>query len=463
MRALESEEAAELEREGGVRDAMKKGSAVFPLPKGSQYPAYDCYPVHVLDWQLRERAHENSLNRELHRKENILRALTNKTAEVRAEHENWMSRHGHAADAEARRRVATMEAEIAHMKELLKMEELISTQRVEALTMLEKMAEEELTVLDSASEQSKTLITASETHLQQKADLAMNMAKHRELAEEAEATTEDRMRTLHLRRTRDERLKALSSAIKVKEQDLDARDALMTEQWKREDEEAARRRRDRASKAKELLEDEVLGGLHEEMSARMRRLVLEREAKLVEVERARALRLAKERTDEAIEAAERSALLMQKQELAAATEKAAQLAAAGHKMTQDLLMTTADQIRTESQRLVEAERVYALRQNKARLAAQAAGMEREWAEKQTRLMVGVLSSEQELQEQRLRMARASAETEAEEALILEQQRVLSELQGAGSGAALEALGERVMSQQRARFEEMRKNLSDPRM
>lgn len=467
MRRLELSGAAELAREDGTgRAGKQQGSAVFPLPKSAQYPLYDCFPSHVLDWQLRERSHENSLHAELHRKEHLLRALTVKTAEVKAEHEAWMSRHGHAADAESRRKVETMAKEVIHMRELLKMEEAISTQRVEALTVLEQMAEEELTLLDTASEQAKALIDASEEHLAEKATLALSMARHRELAEEAEATTEDRIRTLQLRRSRDERLKSLSSAVKAKEQELDAKDALLSEAWRRQDEESARSRRERALRAKEMLEEEVLGGLQDEMQARMRKLVMEREAKLVEVERTRAVRLAKERTDEAIEAAERSGLLMQKQELAAATEKAAQLAAAGHKMTQDMLMVTVDRIRDEAGRLVEAERVHAMRQNKARLAAQSANMEREWAEKQTKLMVGVLSSEQELQEQRLRMVRASAETEAEEALILEQQRVLAEARAAGPGANLEALGERVMSQQRARFEEMLQNLSgsgDPRM
>ena len=467
MRRLEMSGAAELAREDGTgRAGKQQGSAVFPLPKSAQYPIYDCFPSHVLDWQLRERSHENALHAELHRKEHLLRALTVKTAEVKAEHEAWMSRHGHAADAESRRKVETMAKEVLHMRELLKMEEAISTQRVEALTVLEQMAEEELTLLDTASDQAKALIDASEEHLAEKATLALSMARHRELAEEAEATTEDRIRTLQLRRSRDERLKSLSSAVKAKEQELDAKDAVLTEAWRRQDEESARSRRERALRAKEMLEEEVLGGLQDAMQARMRKLVMEREAKLVEVERARAVRLAKERTDEALEAAERSGLLMQKQELAAATEKAAQLAAAGHKMTQDMLMVTADRIRDEAGRLVEAERVHAMRQNKARLAAQSANMEREWAEKQTKLMVGVLSSEQELQEQRLRMARASAETEAEEALIMEQQRVLAEARAAGPGANLEALGERVMSQQRARFEEMLKNLSGsgvPRM
>lgn len=447
--------------ENGIDAASSdQQAAIFPLPKAASYPSYNCYPIHALESQLRERSHTSALTKELRRKEGMLRALSTKTIEVQAEHDSWMARYGNASDSEAKRRIATMEAEKVHMKELLRMEEAISSQRVDALVVLERVAEEELKVMDSATSHAKTLIDASEAHLDERMTLAMNMARHRELAEQAETSTEDRIRTLQLRRAREERIKSLTGTIKIKEQELDARDALLAEEWKRQDQEMARRRSERLKHAKSLLEDETLGRLQDEMTARMQRLVMEREAKIVEIERNRAVRIAREQTDEAIEAAERSALLMQKQELAMTTEKAAQLAAAGHKMTHDLLLKSAEAIRDESTRLVEAERVYAVRQQKARVAAREATMERDWADKQSRILVGVISSEQELQEQMLRMSRASAETDAEESLIMEQSRIFAQAAaGADGPGRLEALGERVMGQQRSRFEEMKKSLS----
>lgn len=176
----------------------------------------------------------------------------------------------------------------------------------------------------------------------------------------------------------------------------------------------------------------------------------------MELERARAVRQAREQTDEAIEAAERSALLLQRHELAASTERAAQLAAQGHSLTQSLLHQTADRIRDESQRLVEAERVYSLKHQRARQEANAAVLEKEWAERQSQLVRGAVGSEQELQEQALRLSRARAQTEAEEHALMEHQAALRDL---GPSADLEQLGERVTSQQRSRFEEMRQALS----
>ena len=441
-------------------------AAVFPLPRAAAYPKYNCFPAHVLEWQLRDRVHSDNVRKELRHKEALLHSLQQRTTELRGEHEAWMARHGNTGDTEAARRLALMESEVRHMRELLRIEEAIASERVEALAVLEKVAEAELEVLDATTTQAKQLVQSSEAHLDEKTKIAMSMAKHRELAETAEATTEDRIRTLRLRRTREERIKALGNALRDKEQELDALDAVQAEEWKRQDEELGRRRAERAKRAEQLLEEEALGSLQDDLAARMQRLALEREARLLEMERARAVRIAREQTDEALEAAERSALLMQKHELALTTEKAAQLASAGHRMTHDLLLKTAGHIREESSRLVEAERVYVARQQRARVAARGATLEREWAEKQTGIMVGVISSEQELQEQVLRLSRASAETEAEEALVLEQTRIYDEAGRGGAGARLEELGERVMGQQRQRFDEMKRALSSaegPRM
>jgi len=92
----------------------------------------------------------------------------------------------------------------------------------------------------------------------------------------------------------------------------------------------------------------------------------------VEIERARALRLAKEQADEALESAQRSSLLLRKHELHTTVEQSAQLAEASVRQAESKLMETVGLIQEESNKLLEAERVHTLRQNKARMAARQA-------------------------------------------------------------------------------------------
>jgi hypothetical protein len=66
-----------------LRDAMvfEIGSPVFPLPRG-RYPAYDGYPKAVVDWELKKRAVQMSLNAELDGREEVLASLEERIAEV---------------------------------------------------------------------------------------------------------------------------------------------------------------------------------------------------------------------------------------------------------------------------------------------------------------------------------------------------------------------------------------------
>lgn len=84
------------------------------------------------------------------------------------------------------------------------------------------------------------------------------------------------------------------------------KDAVLHERWKRQDEELKLERDLRAQQLKALGDEERLAALQSETTIRMQRLQLEREAKVVEMERARAMRIAKEQAEEAMESAERS-------------------------------------------------------------------------------------------------------------------------------------------------------------
>lgn len=61
--------------------AAQEGKPLFPLPKG-QYPAYDGYPSHLLDWQVQERARVLSMKQEIQVRENTLLDLEHHIKEV---------------------------------------------------------------------------------------------------------------------------------------------------------------------------------------------------------------------------------------------------------------------------------------------------------------------------------------------------------------------------------------------
>lgn len=103
--------------------------------------------------------------------------------------------------------------------------------------------------------------------------------------------------------------------MKNKEEELTAETVILQEKWKRQDDEL---RAQRERKQQELLEREELDRMaliQEEIAQKMQRLQLNRDAKLLEIERLRAVRLAQAQADDANEAAERAAMFVKKQQL----------------------------------------------------------------------------------------------------------------------------------------------------
>jgi hypothetical protein len=121
-------------------------------------------------------------------------------------------------------------------------------------------------------------------------------------------------------------VKSMATTMRGKEEEFEAQNTLVQETWQKQDDEFRQQRAFRAERAKQFVQDEELDRLHDEMSTRMQRLHMAREAKILDIERARAIRLAKEQTEEALEASERSSLLLKKHELVSSAENAAWLA-----------------------------------------------------------------------------------------------------------------------------------------
>jgi hypothetical protein len=62
--------------------SSQEGKPLFPLPKG-QYPAYDGYPAHLLDWQVQERSRVLAMKKEIELREDTLLELEQHIQKVR--------------------------------------------------------------------------------------------------------------------------------------------------------------------------------------------------------------------------------------------------------------------------------------------------------------------------------------------------------------------------------------------
>lgn len=409
-----------------------------------------------------------SMGREVARREGVLTMLERKLQEIEQDHQVWMQKHETASEAEMLHQKEMMEKEKAHLRELHRIEEEISLSRIKSLNALEVAAKEEMQLLDKAAEDAKKMMIESEQHMREKMHITLSLQKHRELSEQAEAATQEKIRRLRMRRAREdvsslcfECLSALllrvvlvqwvqgmATALQTKEQELSARDAIINEKWKKQDDELRQQRDLRASQSKLFEETDSLSRMQDDMIMRMQRLQMEREAKIIEIERARAVRLAKEQAEEALEAQERAALLLRRQEVLTATKQSNELSLKSAEAAEEKILQAVSQIREESARLIEDERVHAMRSSKARQAARQSQLQKEWAEKEAQQLREAVAAQGELQEHWLRVHRAGVQSEAEGAYVrASMEDVVNQAEDR------ESLDEKVLSHQRERFRE----------
>ena len=156
------------------------------------------------------------MDKELKRRQHVLDKLYKEASDLEADHSKWMHINMNKKDTEMQNRLKIMEKEKEHMRNVQRIEEEISRQRVESMWNVEKAAKEELEALDYAAKQAQEYCLQQEEHLKSKLNLALNIQKHRELAENTSAATEERLRVLHLRRTRDTFIKNIQDRYKEK-------------------------------------------------------------------------------------------------------------------------------------------------------------------------------------------------------------------------------------------------------
>jgi len=416
--------------------AVSEGSPVFPLPRSTtNYPAYDGFPKQLVDYQLQNRERTMELHNETVERKKILRQLEMKISAVETEHQRWMAKHKSISQTEIEHRKNMMAKEKAHLVELRSIEEEISKSRITALNVMEEVAKEELDLMDKVADDTRRLMVQGEAHLNEKMDLTVNVQQHRELAVKAEQTSQAHMRQLMMHRTREDWVHGLDNVFKSKEDEMEAKNAILAEEWRIQDEMMKQRALERDEHLRQEAQQSKYNDLQLEMNDRLQKLYLARQAKIMEVERGRAMRLAKEQADESITVAERSALLLQKQELAASAEQDAIFSEKSIQQAQDRLLSSIDTIRDEGERLVEAERVFALKQQQARQRAKVAQLRKEWAEKQGKQLQKTLEAERYAQEQVIRMKKAAARVGVEV-----EQPVPTSLQGGRKGDVASGAG-----------------------
>lgn len=110
------------------------------------------------------------------------------------------------------------------------------------------------------------------------------LADYRELAEAAESMAQRKLRYMQLRRGREEWVRGMASSIEGREKEFDAKNALIQEEWARQDEEQRLRQSLRAQELKEQMEKAALDRVQDDMTGRMVKLQLARQAKVPSTE-----------------------------------------------------------------------------------------------------------------------------------------------------------------------------------
>jgi len=239
--------------------------------------------------------------------------------------------------------------------------------------------------------------------------------------------------------------------LKTREDELASKDAVLDQKWKKEDDQQRIRRDQRMKELKAMDDHGRMAVVQEDISTRMQRLELERDAKILEVERSRALRLAKEQAEEALESSERSAMALRQHDLHNEQEQLSKIREDSVHQAEHHLMDTVRMLETESRKLLEAERVHVLRQNKARAQARQAKLREEWAEKSSEQLKSILSVQGELQEQMLKLQQAALRSEVEEDYT---QSGLIDKQLEETKKELARMEQNLMQQQQQRFEDL---------
>lgn len=221
--------------------AASAGSPILSLLKG-RYPAYDGYPVFIVDWQIEQREKAIALTVEGERRQDVLRQLEMKVVQVEAEHDRWVRRHEAAADANQRHKQSIMVKEKEDLERARRDQEDLTAQRLVNLTTVDDVAEKQVEMIERANQDQAVILQRAELEMNERMESLLLLQRHRDIADKAHKTESDKLTRMHIDASKEARNKSLSDAISQKEQKIMQENAAQIKRWELEDE---TRRKDR--------------------------------------------------------------------------------------------------------------------------------------------------------------------------------------------------------------------------
>jgi hypothetical protein len=431
---------------------------VFPMSSTGRYPVYDNYPKFVLNSDLKSEEQEIELKSEITRKHVIISGLQDKVEEIRNDHQRWMYKHSSSVEVESQHRKLVDEKEMKRLEALQEVEEQISKQRVATLEELENASQEEIVMLQKLSEQSKKDLINKDKFMSEKMVLLKNVQKHRLLATKMETSAIERLDKLKLRRMKVELQRGITATIKFQEDDIDNKDRLFMEKCNEEDDRVQNEFDIRLKKIKNLANDRDSLHLNSVMKRKLNSIQIASDIKEEEIKSTRKLRqLQEESTKEEEERLYK--ILSQKNELPNLMDIKDVLDDEGKGILsfQKKILTTADEVKEESQKLLIAEAIYKKNLQVSIKEKNHALLKKDWKDQLNNQLSDVLHVEGNVREQMVRLKRASL---VEEEKLKKIESVASEKVLNETMKSIEKIGQDVMTKQKERFDGMKQALTE---
>lgn len=158
----------------------------------------------IINLQMQERNKITLLSKEIRSRENILKQLQSRLEEIDKNHEEWKLRHKTSNEIEMKYHHNLLEKEKKYLSDLLLIEEEISETKIKTLNLLEDNMKNEVKMMDDMYKQQEEYLIENEKLLKEKIDMNYTLYKQRELSEKIEMNTNEKLRQLRMKRTRED-------------------------------------------------------------------------------------------------------------------------------------------------------------------------------------------------------------------------------------------------------------------
>jgi hypothetical protein len=153
---------------------------------------------------MQERNKITLLTKEIRSREGILKTLTKRIEEIDKSHEQWINKHKTSTELEMKYQKSLLEKEKTYLSDLLNIEEDISNTKIKTLNILENNMKKEIEIMNDMYLQNELFLQENEKVMKEKLEMNYTLAKQRELTEQIEMTTNEKLRQLRMKRTRED-------------------------------------------------------------------------------------------------------------------------------------------------------------------------------------------------------------------------------------------------------------------